>query len=403
MLLPARGGVCGGIIGPIRLNTVPFSSSIIWIIRAHIPAFSGEQCPSNGSRAITATSCLQPCGSPRSPSGRFQRLRQGRGGFAFVKWTIFLLALIAGGALAASVPVSAFLLVCIVTSGLLVAMEIGSSALDRGPASARAEAEAMEALLHTEQKLHLHIEQTRMGVMELDLEGRLIEWNTAAERIFGYSRDEVIGKDFRTLIVPEASRKDVEAVGRRCSRAPPDQGHMSENVTRDGRIILCEWSNAPIRDTHGQDHRRFIPVRGHHREAPRRPGDREPRRLPALQSQPGDAILRGRRTRLFQRIRGGDGPLARQAEGPGDSARGRGARRARVPGERRQSRSSARRRSTPARSPGPSSRFPPSAASIATPRTSRSGSTSSSNSGNRKKCNPSANSPPAWRTISTTS
>jgi PAS domain S-box-containing protein len=178
-------------------------------------------------------------------------VRRGRGGFALAKWTIFVLALTAGAALAASVPNAAsFLLVCILVSAFLLVIEIGTATFIEGRDSIRGEAEAMEALLRTEQKLHLHIEQTPMGVMELDLEGHLIEWNTAAERIFGFPRDEVIGKDFRSLIVPEASRKDFKAVWDASLKGSSASGHMCENMTRDGRIILCEWSNAPIRDTH---------------------------------------------------------------------------------------------------------------------------------------------------------
>jgi PAS domain S-box-containing protein len=178
--------------------------------------------------------------------------RRGRGGFAIAKWTLFLLTLIAGGALGAAVPHgSAILLVFAVISGLLALLELGAAALVERRASERAEAEAMDALLHTEQKLRLHIEQTPMGVMELDLEGCLIEWNTAAERIFGYSRDEVIGKDFRGLIVPESGLKEVNAAWEALLKGASGPGHMSENVTKDGRFILCEWSSAPIRDSYG--------------------------------------------------------------------------------------------------------------------------------------------------------
>jgi PAS domain S-box-containing protein len=183
---------------------------------------------------------------------QFFELRRGRGGRAILKWILLLAALIAGGALASAMPHGpATVLIYGVISALIVATEIATSAFAEAQKSVRGEAETMDALLHTEQKLRLHIEQTPMGVMELDLEGRLIEWNTAAERIFGYSRDEVIGRDFRNLIVPESSRKQVDAGWEALLKGASGPGHMSENITKDGRLILCEWSSAPILDPIG--------------------------------------------------------------------------------------------------------------------------------------------------------
>ena len=169
------------------------------------------------------------------------------------KWTIAILTLIAGAALSSFVTgLAGLILVCLAISGLLAAGEIALSAFAEAREAARCEAEAMDAILHTEQKLHLHFEQTPLGAIELDLEHRLVEWNSAAERIFGYFRQEVIGKDFRNLIVPDSSLEKVESVWDSLLKGSSDTGRMYENVTKDGRKILCEWSSAPIRDPQGK-------------------------------------------------------------------------------------------------------------------------------------------------------
>ncbi|MEA2137058.1 MAG: hypothetical protein QOG56_208, partial [Solirubrobacteraceae bacterium] len=44
------------------------------------------------------------------------------------------------------------------------------------------------------------------GIVSIDAHGRVLEFNPAAERMFGYTRDEALGADMAELIVPPASR-----------------------------------------------------------------------------------------------------------------------------------------------------------------------------------------------------
>ena len=174
-------------------------------------------------------------------------------GFTPAKWIVVSFSLLAGAGLAgAAHSIPATMLAYLVTSLLIAATEIGAGALAEARANLDREKKARETLLHIEQKLHLHIEQTPLGVIELDLDGRLMEWNSAAERIFGFSREEVLGKDYRRLILPESARNDVDAVWGNLLKGSSEPAHMHENVTRDGRVILCEWNNTPIRDATGR-------------------------------------------------------------------------------------------------------------------------------------------------------
>ncbi len=44
-------------------------------------------------------------------------------------------------------------------------------------------------------------------IVGMDHEGRVIEWNPAAEKTFGYARDEALGRDMAELIIPPALRE----------------------------------------------------------------------------------------------------------------------------------------------------------------------------------------------------
>src|SRR5262249_54242543 len=45
------------------------------------------------------------------------------------------------------------------------------------------------------------------AVITIDHEGKIVEFNSAAERIFGYPRDEAIGKEMAELIMPTSLRE----------------------------------------------------------------------------------------------------------------------------------------------------------------------------------------------------
>ena len=106
---------------------------------------------------------------------------------------------------------------------------------------------AEEALRESEKKLSLHLEQTLLGVIEWDMESRVEEWNPAAESIFGYSRDEALGRRADELIIPETIKSELES---RWEALLGNKGGgklgTNENVTKDGRTILCEWINTPL-------------------------------------------------------------------------------------------------------------------------------------------------------------
>ena len=110
---------------------------------------------------------------------------------------------------------------------------------------------AEEALSASQRKLALHVGQTLLGVVEWDTEFRVREWNPAAEAIFGYSREEAIGRRADELIVPEAYRSGIDAAFERLLQREASGFNTNENLTKDGRTILCEWNNTPLVDESG--------------------------------------------------------------------------------------------------------------------------------------------------------
>ncbi|MBL0927586.1 MAG: PAS domain S-box protein [Phycisphaerales bacterium] len=105
--------------------------------------------------------------------------------------------------------------------------------------------EAMDELRRSQQRMRHLVEQSPMAVIVWDTEFRVVEWNASAERIFGWPASEAAGRHAR-FIVPEAARPYVDDIWSALLRQTGGTRATNENVTREGRTIVCEWFNAPL-------------------------------------------------------------------------------------------------------------------------------------------------------------
>ena len=110
---------------------------------------------------------------------------------------------------------------------------------------------ADEAVRQSQEKLRMHIENTPLAVVEWDLEFRVTAWNSSAERIFGYTRQEAMGQH-GNFILSRQSRKQVDQVWRQLLARKGGSWNTSDNVTKSGRTITCEWYNTPLVDDAGR-------------------------------------------------------------------------------------------------------------------------------------------------------
>jgi PAS domain S-box-containing protein len=109
-----------------------------------------------------------------------------------------------------------------------------------------------EALRQSKQKLLLHVEQTMLGLIEMDRDCRVTGWNAAAERIFGHTAEQAIGRSALDLLVPADAREAVDRVLIELINDRKPVRSINTNVTRDGRTITCEWHNTPLVDAGGR-------------------------------------------------------------------------------------------------------------------------------------------------------
>ena len=108
-----------------------------------------------------------------------------------------------------------------------------------------------EHISSLEQRHSMHWQQTMVGVIEWDNDLRVVDWNPAAEAIFGFSKAEAKGLKAEDFILPDSVINKVEHI-RQALLTQEGGGHaVNQNLTKDNRVITCEWFNAPVTDGSG--------------------------------------------------------------------------------------------------------------------------------------------------------
>jgi hypothetical protein len=109
----------------------------------------------------------------------------------------------------------------------------------------------VEDLSDAHQRLSFHVQRMPLGYIVWDTDLRVVEWNPAAERVFGWSAAEAQGKHAYDLIVPEDTRPLVDKVWKSLLQGRDSINEEGENIRKDGQRLICEWYNTPLRDTSG--------------------------------------------------------------------------------------------------------------------------------------------------------
>lgn len=102
-----------------------------------------------------------------------------------------------------------------------------------------------------QQGLRFHIQNSPLAFIEWDIEGNALSWNTSAERIFGFSAEEMVGCSFKSIF-KEDYYDHVYALRDQLRYGKGGERSSNENVTKDGRVIHCEWYNTCILDESGK-------------------------------------------------------------------------------------------------------------------------------------------------------
>lgn len=90
------------------------------------------------------------------------------------------------------------------------------------------------------------VDASNEAIMSMDLDTSIMTFNPAAQRLFGYSAEEIRGRSVRTLVPPERLAEFAERIESTVRRGESVNGLRTQRLRRDGKLIDVELNVAPL-------------------------------------------------------------------------------------------------------------------------------------------------------------
>ena len=95
------------------------------------------------------------------------------------------------------------------------------------------------------------VQSSEDAIIGKTLEGIILSWNSGAEKTYGYSPEEVIGRHISILLPPDHP-DEVSQILERIGQGESIKGNETVRMRKDGQLIHISMTASPVRDTTGK-------------------------------------------------------------------------------------------------------------------------------------------------------
>jgi PAS domain S-box-containing protein len=111
-------------------------------------------------------------------------------------------------------------------------------------------------LVNEQQKAQQYLDLMNSVVRVLDQNHKILLINKKGCEVLGYSKEELIGKDYIHMFIPDTQQDQVKNILDSIINNTIGENGVVENqneiVSKSGKRILIRWHHAPVKDEHGQ-------------------------------------------------------------------------------------------------------------------------------------------------------
>ncbi len=103
----------------------------------------------------------------------------------------------------------------------------------------------------TRTRLAAIVESSQDAIVSKTLDGIIRSWNAGAERLFGYTAEEAVGKPI-TIIIPPERHAEEASILERLRRGERIESFECVRVSKSGKLLDISLTVSPLRDAEGQ-------------------------------------------------------------------------------------------------------------------------------------------------------
>lgn len=102
----------------------------------------------------------------------------------------------------------------------------------------------------TRSRLTSVVESSNEVIVSDSLDGIILSWNKAAEKVYGYKADEIVGKHF-SILVPPDKQSDVGMMLEKIKKGESVENYETIRIRKDGKRLNISVTLSPLKDERG--------------------------------------------------------------------------------------------------------------------------------------------------------